>query len=57
MQDCLYEIRKGIAYERQRLRKSLDTIIKHTKNEGFTPDDLSVTIRNVEWYSCCWSTA
>ena len=44
--DRLYEIRKGIAYERQRLRKSLDSIIKRAKNEGFTPEDLSITIRN-----------
>ena len=44
--DRLYEIRKGIAAERQRLRSALDRIISHTKREGYTPDDLSITIRN-----------
>lgn len=44
--DRLYEIRKGILEEKQRLRKVLDNIITHTKKEGFTPDDLSITIRN-----------
>lgn len=44
--DRLYEIRKGIASERQRLRGALDRIIAHTKREGYSPDDLSITIRN-----------
>lgn len=44
--DKLYEIRKGIASEKQRLRGALDRIIGHSKREGYTPDDLSVTIRN-----------
>lgn len=44
--DRLYEIRKGIASEKQRLRNALDRIISHAKREGFTPDDLSITIRN-----------
>ncbi len=44
--DRLYEIRKGIAAEKQRLRGALDRIISHSKKEGFTPDDLSITIRN-----------
>ncbi|MFT6871820.1 MAG: DNA mismatch repair protein MutS2 [Roseivirga sp.] len=44
--DRLYEIRKGIAAERQRLRGALDRIIAHTKREGYSPDDLSITIRN-----------
>lgn len=42
----LYEIRKGIASEKQRLRGALDRIIAHTKREGYSPDDLSITIRN-----------
>jgi len=44
--DRLYEIRKGILEEKQRLRRVLDNIITRTKKEGFTPDDVSVTIRN-----------
>ena len=44
--DRLYEIRKGILEEKQRLRRVLDNIINRTKKEGFTPDDVSVTIRN-----------
>lgn len=44
--DRLYEIRKGIAAERQRLRSALDRIISHAKKQGYTPDDLSITIRN-----------
>lgn len=42
----LYEIRKGISAEKQRLRGALDRIIAHTKREGYSPDDLSITIRN-----------
>ncbi len=44
--DRLYEIRKGIAAEKQRLRSALDRIISHAKRQGYTPDDLSITIRN-----------
>ena len=44
--DRLYEIRKGILEEKQRLRRVLDNIITRTKKEGFTPDDVSITIRN-----------
>lgn len=44
--DRLYEIRKGILEEKQRLRKVLDNIINRTKKEGYTPDDVSITIRN-----------
>ncbi|WP_420387780.1 endonuclease MutS2 [Roseivirga sp.] len=44
--DRLYEIRKGILEEKQRLRRVLDNIISRTKKEGYTPDDVSVTIRN-----------
>lgn len=43
--DLLYEIRKGIHTEQQRLRKVLDGILKKAQKEGFTPDDVSVTIR------------
>ncbi|MEC7752611.1 MAG: endonuclease MutS2 [Bacteroidota bacterium] len=44
--DRLYEIRKGILSEKQRLRNVLDSIITRTKKEGYTPEDVSVTIRN-----------
>lgn len=44
--DKLYQLRKGIAAHRQRLRGALDRIISHSKKEGYTPDDLSITIRN-----------
>lgn len=44
--DKLYQIRKGIASHRQRLRGALDRIISQAKKEGYTPDDLSITIRN-----------
>ncbi|OEJ99682.1 endonuclease MutS2 [Roseivirga misakiensis] len=44
--DKLYQLRKAIASQRQRLRGSLDRIISHAKKEGYTPDDLSITIRN-----------
>ncbi|MFY0591219.1 endonuclease MutS2 [Roseivirga sp.] len=44
--DKLYQLRKAIASLRQRLRGSLDRIISHSKKEGYTPDDLSITIRN-----------
>lgn len=44
--DRLSEIRKGIHQERQRLRKVLDKILNHAKKEEYTPDDVSVTIRD-----------
>ena len=44
--DRLAEIRKGIHQERQRLRRVLDKILNHAKKEEYTPDDVSVTIRD-----------
>lgn len=44
--DRLFEIRKGIQQERQRLRKVLDRILNHAKKEEFTNDDVSITIRD-----------
>jgi len=44
--DRLFEIRKGIQQERQRLRKVLDRILSKAKKEEFTPDDIGITIRD-----------
>lgn len=44
--DRLYDIRKGITAEKQRLRNVLDSIIKRTKKEGYTAEDVLPTIRN-----------
>ena len=44
--EALYEIRTGIQQEQQRLRKVLDALIKRAKREGWTPDDVSITIRD-----------
>ena len=44
--DALYEIRKGIQSEQQRLRRVLDSLLKRAKNEGFTPENVSITIRD-----------
>jgi len=44
--DRLFEIRKGIQQERQRLRKVLDRILSNAKKEDFTNDDVGITIRD-----------
>ena len=44
--DLLFEIRKGIETEQRRLRKVLDSLMKRAQKEGYTPDDLSITIRD-----------
>lgn len=44
--DRLFEIRKGIQQERQRLRKVLDRILSKAKKEEFTKDDVGITIRD-----------
>jgi DNA mismatch repair protein MutS2 len=43
--DLLNEIRKGILAEQQKLRKTLDVILRRAQKEGFTPEDVSITIR------------
>ncbi len=42
----LRQIRAAIIAEEKNLRKRLDQIIKSNKKNGYTPDDLDVTIRN-----------
>ncbi|MDQ3395215.1 MAG: Smr/MutS family protein [Bacteroidota bacterium] len=42
----LQEIRSTLISEQVRLRKVLDTILRNAKSQGFTTDDVSVTIRN-----------
>jgi len=42
----LVEIRIGIQQEQQRLRKVLDGILKAARKNEFTPDDISITIRD-----------
>jgi DNA mismatch repair protein MutS2 len=44
--DRLFEIRKGIQQERQRLRKVLDRILSNAKKEDYTNDDVGITIRD-----------
>lgn len=44
--DLLFEIRKGIEQEQRRLRKVLDGVLKRAQKEGFTPDDVNITIRD-----------
>ena len=44
--DRLYEIRKEIAAEKQRLRNVLDRMMAYTLRKGYTPEGLSITIRN-----------
>lgn len=43
--DHLYEIRKGILAEQQKLRKTLDVILRRAQKDGFTPEEMSITIR------------
>ncbi|CAN5122806.1 endonuclease MutS2 [soil metagenome] len=42
----LQNIRSSILREQVRLRKVLDSILRQAKSQGFTPDDVSLTIRN-----------
>ncbi len=42
----LYEIRKGVQKEQQRLRKVLDGILRSAQKNEYTPDDISITIRD-----------
>jgi DNA mismatch repair protein MutS2 len=42
----LKEIRNKLITEQVKLRKVLDNILKQAKSQGFTPDDVSLTIRN-----------
>jgi DNA mismatch repair protein MutS2 len=44
--DLLFEIRKGIEREQRRLRKVLDGVLRRAQKEGFTPDDVNITIRD-----------
>lgn len=44
--DRLFEIRKGIHQERQRLRKVLDRILAKAKKEDYTAEDVGITIRD-----------
>lgn len=44
--DLLFEIRKRIEQEQRRLRKVLDGVLKRAQKEGFTPDDVNITIRD-----------
>lgn len=53
--DRLYEIRKGILSEKQRLRSVLDNIIRKTKKDGYSPDDVSITIRNGRMVIPVWA--
>lgn len=41
----LAQIRKRLNAEHGRIRKVLDQIIRESKNKGYTPDDVSLTIR------------
>lgn len=41
----LQDIRRMILSEQTRLRKVLDQILRHAKAEGYTPDDVSLTVR------------
>lgn len=42
----LQEIRGALISEQVRLRKVLDNILRQAKGQGYTPDDVSLTIRN-----------
>lgn len=44
--DLLFEIRKGIEQEQRRLRRVLDGVLKRAQKEGYTPDDVNITIRD-----------
>jgi len=44
--DLLFEIRKGIEQEQRRLRKVLDGVLRRAQKEGYTPDDVNITIRD-----------
>ena len=44
--DRLFEIRSGIQKEQQRLRKVLDGILKSARKNDYTPEDISITIRD-----------
>jgi DNA mismatch repair protein MutS2 len=43
---ALNVIRKELHNEHQQIRKKLENILRNSKNEGFSPDDVSATIRN-----------
>lgn len=42
----LQRIRRALNDARTQLRKKIETLIRHTREEGFTPDDSNLTIRN-----------
>ncbi|MFN3405970.1 MAG: endonuclease MutS2 [Cytophagaceae bacterium] len=42
----LSEIRRNLIAEQSRLRKELDRIIRYAKREGYTEEDIAITIRN-----------
>lgn len=42
----LQKIRASLLSEQVRLRKVLDSMLKQAKSQGFTPDDVSLTVRN-----------
>ena len=44
--DFLYEIRKGIEQAQRRLRKVLDGVLRKARKEGYTPEDVNMTIRD-----------
>ena len=44
--DLLYEIRKGIEQEQRRLRKVLDGVLRRAQKEGYTHEDVNITIRD-----------
>ncbi len=44
--DRLLDIRLGIQKEQQRLRKVLDGILRSARKNEYTPDDLTITIRD-----------
>lgn len=44
--DELFNIRKQLQSEQSRLRKVLDQVLKQAKNQGFTTEDTSFTIRD-----------
>lgn len=44
--NLLYEIRKGIEQAQRRLRKVLDGVLRKARKEGYTPEDVNITIRD-----------
>ena len=42
----LYEIRKGIAQAQRKLRKVLDGVLRRARKEGYTLEDVNMTIRD-----------